>query len=246
MIYVSGVQRSDLERHIAAIASLTEPGRRSLYLYVVGRGERGGRGRGRGREVGRDEASRAMGISRALAAFHLDKLVEQGLLETSYRRLTGRGGPGAGRPAKLYRRSERQFEVSLPERRYELAARVFARALTDAHAPATERALRRAAVELGESLGAEMRPRAHRAGGRGRPLGRAVEVLAACGYEPARDDGTIRLHNCPFAAVANEYRDLVCGMNLALVRGMVRGAGLPQLTAVLDPQPGACCVVLKT
>src|SRR3989442_11102264 len=84
---------SELERQIAAIASLDEPVRRGLYLYVLARG----------REVGRDEAARAVRISRALAAFHLDKLAELGLLETSYRRLTRRRGPGAGRPAKLYR-----------------------------------------------------------------------------------------------------------------------------------------------
>src|SRR5438445_47979 len=98
---------SEFERQIAAIASLHEPARRGLYLYVSSRR----------REVGRDEAARALRISRALAAFHLDKLVQQGLLETSYRRLTGRRGPGAGRPAKLYRRSTRQVDFTLPRRR---------------------------------------------------------------------------------------------------------------------------------
>src|SRR2546425_12818334 len=110
----------DLQYRIAAIASLDEPVRRELYLYVAGRGS----------EVGRDEAARALRISRALAAFHLDKLVQQGLLDASYRRLTARRGPGAGRPAKLYHRSARQLDVTLPERRYELAGRVLARALT--------------------------------------------------------------------------------------------------------------------
>ena len=111
--------RSDLERQITAIASLGDPVRRGLYLYVAGRG----------REVGRDEAARALRISRALAAFHLDKLHQHGLLETSYRRLTRRRGPGAGRPAKLYRRADLQLDVSLPRRRYELAGRVLARAI---------------------------------------------------------------------------------------------------------------------
>src|SRR5213593_300595 len=91
---------------------------RGLYLFIAGRRC----------EVGRDEAASALGISRALAAFHLDKLVQQGLLDTSYRRLTTRRGPGAGRPAKLYRLSARQVELTLPERRYKLAGRVFARA----------------------------------------------------------------------------------------------------------------------
>src|SRR3989442_12986588 len=111
---------SEFERQIAAIASLHEPARRGLYLYVSSRR----------REVGRDEAARALRISRALAAFHLDKLVQQGLLETSYRRLTGHRGPGAGRPAKLYRRSARQVDFTLPRRRYDPAAGVRAPTLT--------------------------------------------------------------------------------------------------------------------
>src|SRR5437870_863331 len=148
---------SEFERQIAAIASLHEPARRGLYLYVSSRR----------REVGRDEAARALRISRALAAFHLDKLVQQGLLETSYRRLTGRRGPGAGRPAKLYRRSTRQVDFTLPRRRYELAGRLLAQALTAAGSPAAGRALRRAASAVGHGLGAATR-RARRGQGRRR------------------------------------------------------------------------------
>ena len=107
------------EQHIAGIAALGEPVRRALYFYVV---DRGG-------AVSRDQAARGTGVSRALAAFHLDKLVAAGLLATEFRRLTGRSGPGAGRPAKLYRRSEEQLAVSLPPRSYALAAELFAEAL---------------------------------------------------------------------------------------------------------------------
>src|SRR5947199_10377905 len=114
------MRAAELGRQIAAIASLDEPVRRGLYRYVVARRY----------EVGRDEGARALHISRALAAFHLDKLVQQGLLDASYRRLTARRGPGAGRPAKLYHRSSHQLDLTLPERRYVLAGRVFARALT--------------------------------------------------------------------------------------------------------------------
>src|SRR2546426_11203925 len=149
---------SEFERHIAAIASLHEPAGRGLYLYVAGR-RRGG---------GRDEAAGARRLSRALAAFHLDKLVQQGLLETSSRRLTGRRGPGAGRPAKLYRRSTRQVDFTLPRRRYELAGRLLAQALTAAGSPAAGRVLRRAATAVGHGLGAATR-RAR--GGQGRDRG---------------------------------------------------------------------------
>ena len=148
---MSGV---DLDRQIAAIALLDDPTRRGLYLFIAGRRC----------EVGRDEAASALRISRALAAFHLDKLVQQGLLDASYRRLTTRRGPGAGRPAKLYRRSSRQVDLTLPERRYELAGRVFARALT-VIPPAARGALARAARAEGRTIGAAARgphARAHR------------------------------------------------------------------------------------
>ena len=223
---------TNLERQIAAIALLDEPIRRGLYLFVAGRR----------REVGRDEAARALRISRALAAFHLDKLVRLGLLDASFRRLTARRGPGAGRPAKLYHRAARQLDLTLPERRYELAGRVFARALT-AVAPA---ALGRAARAEGRRLGADARRRTGAKPGTDRLLAGALAVLDECGYDPARVDGEVRLRNCPFDALANECRPLVCGMNLALLRGLLAAAGTRGTRAQLrPPEAGSCCVVLK-
>jgi predicted ArsR family transcriptional regulator len=229
----------DLQDCIAAIASLDEPVRRELYLYVAGRG----------REVGRDEAARALRVSRALAAFHLDKLVEHGLLDAAYRRLSGRQGPGAGRPAKLYRRSRRQLAITLPQRRYDLAGRLLARALAAQRSPASRRVLERAAHDLGKTLGQEARRerrrgRRRRRMGVGEPLAAVLAALDDCGFEPAREDGEVRLRNCPFDAVAAEARVLVCGMNLALVRGLVAGAGVPRVRARSAPEAGACCVAL--
>jgi predicted ArsR family transcriptional regulator len=229
----------DLQYCIAAIASLDEPVRRELYLYVAGRG----------REVGRDEAARTLRISRALAAFHLDKLVELGLLDAAYRRLSGRQGPGAGRPAKLYRRSTRQLEITLPQRRYDLAGRLLARALAAQRSPASRRVLERAAHDLGKTLGQEARAEGRRGRGRrrtggGEPLAAVLAALEDCGFEPARRDGEVRLRNCPFDAVAAEARVLVCGMNLALVRGLVAGAGVRRVRARSAPEAGACCVAL--
>ena len=110
---------------LAAIGLLDEPVRRRLYDWVVGQPE----------PVGREAAARAVGVSRAIATFHLDKLAEAGLLDSSYRRLTGRSGPGAGRPARVYLRASREFSVSLPERRYARAADLFAAALHAVEAP---------------------------------------------------------------------------------------------------------------
>jgi predicted ArsR family transcriptional regulator len=220
---------------IGAVAALEEPARRALYTYVVEHGE-----------AGRDDAARATRISRALAAFHLDRLVAEGLLIASYRRRSGKSGPGAGRPAKVYARAPGEISLSLPERRYELAARLLARAVAKAPGTATARAVDGAASAYGRALGHEARSRAGSRPSAARLVTAALELLAEQGFEPVRDaKGTIRLRNCPFHALAMECRDLVCGMNLSLLRGVIRGLSGAGLTAVLDPQPDRCCVVLK-
>jgi predicted ArsR family transcriptional regulator len=224
---------------LAAIASLDEPARRALYEWVVGAG----------RAVGRDEAAAAVGVTRALAAFHLDRLVRDGLLVPEYRRLTGRTGPGAGRPAKLYRRAEREVSVTLPERRYDAAALLFAETLERLGSGPGEGppdALRDAAHEFGEEAGEA----ASTAAGHPRSrTGRRAAILTALrdrGYEPfTDDDGDIRLRNCPYHALVDEHRPLVCGMNLAIVEGVVDGVGGADLDARLDTQPGLCCVALS-
>ena len=222
-----------------AIASLDEPARRALYEWVAMSG----------RAVGRDEAAAAVGVSRALAAFHLDRLVRDGLLIPEYRRLSGRTGPGAGRPAKLYRRAPREVSVTLPERRYETAARLFAETLDrvadGAGGPPAE--LRDAAHEIGEEAGSNAAVEAGRPRSRS---GRRHAVLSALrdrGYEPFTDDaGEISLRNCPYDALVEEHRPLVCGMNLALVEGVLAGAGGADagLAARLETRPGLCCVAI--
>src|ERR671931_822566 len=133
------METNDFARQLWGWAAPEEPLRRKLYLYVVGRG----------RDVSRDEAARATRVSRALAAFHLDKLVEADLLQATFRRLSGRVGPGAGRPSKLYRRASTQFDLSLPQRRYELAAHVLAQALAETRTQDRLEVLRRAAQDWG-------------------------------------------------------------------------------------------------
>ena len=222
-----------LEPDLERLAVLAEPARRRLYLYVAPRAD----------AVGRDEAAQAVGVSRALAAFHLDRLVEEGLLQTEFRRLTGRSGPGAGRPSKLYRRARRELAVSLPKRSYELAARLFATALDDGTSgpPDPRERLRAAAHEYGKELGAAARDLAtdDRGGGE---VGALTRILADAGFEPRAEGGSIRLGNCPFHALATSHRNLTCGTNLALLDGVLAGLGATELTATQDPQPGLCCV----
>lgn len=226
-----GAMNDPLAAQIAAIAVLDDPVRRSLYLYVTRQAD----------PVSRDAAAEATGASRENAAFHLDKLVEAGLLEASYRRLGGRTGPGAGRPSKLYRRSEQTLQVTLPARRYELAAEVLAQALEDSRGKNASAGVAAAARRAGMALGATVRGRA----GRSSPLRRVTQVLDAQGYEPTEAPrGVVRMRNCPFHEVAQTHRDLVCGMNLSFMEGIVEGADADGVSASLDPQPGRCCVTL--
>ena len=225
------VDPGDLE----AIALLDEPVRRALYEWVVRSG----------RSVSRDEAATAVKASRALAAFHLDRLARGGLLQTEYRRLSGRTGPGAGRPAKLYRRADREIAVALPARQYQLPAELFATTIEQMADAIPPEPLVAAAGKIGRDVGAEARSRAGPRPGRRRLSGALVETLEARGYEPTlTDQGEIRLGNCPFDALVAGHRDLVCGMNLALAKGILDGLGDHVSRARLDPQPGQCCVAI--
>jgi len=222
---------------IQAVALLDEPARRALYDAVAGAG----------RPLSRDEAASAAGVTRALAAFHLDKLVAVGLLETEFRRLSGRTGPGAGRPSKLYRRGSRELGVSLPDRHYEVPAELLATAMERMTGATPPDALRSAAHDLGEGIGAAARRRSGPRPSRRRLRAALEETLEARGYEPTETpSGEIRFRNCPFHALVDDHRDLVCNMNLALADGILDGLGEERLSARLDPQPGQCCVAIST
>jgi len=221
---------------LAPLSSLDDPLRRRLYEVVTSRSG----------PVSRDEAASAAGIGRALAAYHLDKLVESGLLTASYQRPPGRSGPGAGRPAKLYARSDREFAVTVPPREYELAARLLVQAVEADPSDHSRVALAEAARRLGTELGSSFRPSPGGTDAGGRDAGgRDVKgVLTQQGYEPCGDDGVIRLRNCPFHQLTEQHREVVCGMNLALVEGLVAGLGADGWRPALDPRPGHCCVAI--
>lgn len=230
-------QRPD---EVQAISTLGEPSRRSLYDFVVHHGG----------WVSRDAAAEAVGLERGTAAHHLDRLADEGLLEVDYRRLSGRTGPGAGRPAKLYRRADRDFNVSLPPRKYRLAGELLARA--------AERC-RRDGVDISDALDAEASdegrrwaeivterlqgPESRRAGTRRDAL---VNLLDEQGFEPrVESDDVVTLRNCPFDYLASEHTDLICGMNLCVLDAAVEGVGRTGVRASLEPGDGHCCVRLR-
>ncbi len=216
-------------RELEAMAALREPNRRRLYQYV----ER------QPRAVSRDEAAEAVGVSRALAAFHLDKLVGLGLLKAEYRRLSGRSGPGAGRTSKLYRRSRHQFALSLPHRNHELLARLLAES-SDSRARISPDA--EPARAYGRSLGRRARKRIRGDPEPARLLECVEAVLESLGFEPYRaSPSEVRLHNCPFDPLSRLYTPLVCGVGQAVISGVVQGVGADLLRVSRDEQPERCC-----
>ena len=227
----------DFDSQLAGVAALGEPVRRALYRYVVAQPG----------PVSRDQAAEGAGVPRHVAKFHLDKLEREGLLEAEFRRPPGRQGPGAGRPTKLYRRSSRELRVSLPERRYELAGQVMARAIAAAEHDhvAAGAALSQAARETGRALAEQARHGAGSRADQAAPLAAVAGVLAAHGYQPRADPDGLILTNCPFHALAQDYTDLVCGMNRDLINGLLTGLEPADLRAELDPAPGRCCVTVR-
>ena len=213
---------------ISVIAVLADPVRRKLYDYVTEQPH----------GISRSEAAQAVGIQRTLAAFHLDRLAEAGLVDVTFRRPAGRSGPGAGRPAKLYRRAAAEYQVSMPPRDYRGAAELLADVVDMTGA---EPQLQRTARNRGAAAGRAVRRQASEV-----PEAELVTgALSAQGYQPYRDGADIRLRNCPFHVLASRHPPLICGMNLALVEGLLAGASVTALAAVLDPRPLDCCVVLR-
>jgi predicted ArsR family transcriptional regulator len=218
---------------LAAVALLAEPVRRRLYEYV----------RDRHHPVSRDEAAEAAGISRKLAAFHLDRLADVSLLAVDYRRLSGRVGPGAGRPAKLYTVSPRRFSVTIPQTGYALAAAIMATALSLPDLGGDGRAaVERVATEVGQRLGRTLRAEHRSAAAR---RGAVERTLAELGFQPHQSGCELVLGNCIFAELAETDRDLICALNKALVSGILVGAELTGLRATTGPiDTGLCCARL--
>ena len=220
----------DLADQATGIAALAEPVRRELYEYVVAQQD----------AVGREQAAAGVGVAVHTAKFHLDRLVHDGLLDVEFRRLSGRTGPGAGRPAKLYRRSDTEWSVSLPARRYDLVGHILASGVERAANEGldVDTAVDRSALTEGRRVGG---------GAEGSSEGSddwapLAETLADQGYEPRVENDEVLLANCPFDALAREHTQLVCRLNRSFVQGVADGLGCEDVEARLEPEPGLCCV----
>jgi predicted ArsR family transcriptional regulator len=228
------MESAGTDRRIAGIAALDQPLRRDLYRLL-----------GRRDWVSRDVAAAELDVPRSVAAFHLDKLVDAGVAEVRFERTSGKQGPGAGRPSKLYRRVDGELAASIPERSYDLAGLMLTTAISEATETRVpvEEALTTTAAAFGHELGELAAGAAPDATASGDRRDAVMATLADHGYEPAREGDDIVLRNCPFHRLAEAHRALVCGMNRDFLGGVLEGFGeADDLDARLDPQPGYCCV----
>lgn len=225
-----------LSTQIATLSTLDDPVRAKIFFHVARSGE----------SVTRDQAAKALGITRRTAASHLDKLAEAGLVDVSFKRVTGRTGPGAGRSSKLYRRSGRRLNVSIPSQNYELMARLLASVVKQTEAVLAPQ-IESQARAFGVSKGAAAKTLTSRLSSRKRLLEVLVNELTRLGFEPFDDaNGSLRLRNCPFHDMAREDADFVCSTNLALMQGVIEGLDLTDVTPALESIEGMCCVSFRT
>ncbi|MGI0129143.1 MAG: helix-turn-helix transcriptional regulator, partial [Thermoplasmata archaeon] len=217
-------------REISMLGALSDDLRQRLYRIV----------RSTGRPVSRDEAAEQAGVSRKLAAFHLDKLVSAGLLAADFEpKSAWAGRPGRpGRPAKLYEPAPVEIDVTIPERHYDFVGEILVEAITGAMSgESPEQAARRVARDKGVALGREEAgERKLRRPGPERAMSSATDMLARTGFEPARmDDGSVILRNCPFHRLARLAPDLVCSLNQSFAEGLLAGLGNDRVQSLLRP-----------
>lgn len=211
-------------QELNALSVLADPVRKAVYEFVRTRDE----------PVGRDEAAIALAMPRNTVAFQLDRLAEEGLLAVDFRRLNGKGGPGSGRPSKLYFIAQTEIAASVPHREYPLAADLMAKAIE--RSSAQNRPVNVVLAEVAREVGSDI----------GAKAGSIKQVLTDHGYRPAeRENGSVGLLDCPFHQLSTNYRDTVCTMNLELLTAVVEETRAPY-TACFDApdRDGQCCVRL--
>lgn len=211
------------ERRVSAVSALADPSRRRVYDAVARSAE----------PLGHEAVAAALGVPRSTAAFHLNRLAAEGLLDVEFRRLGERTGPGQGRPAKVYRRTDTDLAVELPRRLYELAGRIMARAIAVAAAddvPVMD-SLRAAATSTGARIA--------------EASASLPDALDHLGMEPIANGDDLVLGTCPFHVLAQENPGIVCALNQSLLCGIAEGVGDAAERVRLDPGAGRCCIRIE-
>ncbi len=213
-----------MDTQLTRLAALGEPIRRLLYRFVATQPE----------PVSRDQAAEGIGIARRVAKFQLDKLADDGLLPTHCQRVS-----------EVYRGAHDEIVASLPERHYDLAADILAQAVTAAQQsdPPIGEAIHPAARQTGARLGHSDTDR--NGDERSGSAATIPVLLTAHGYEPvatpsSEDQTQVTLRNCPFRQLAEVHTDLVCGLNLDLLAGLLDNHPSSGLSAHLDPGLRRC------
>jgi predicted ArsR family transcriptional regulator len=207
-------------RRMAAVASLGDGKRRQLFELIAASDE----------AIGRDDAALALGVPRSTASFHLDKLVDDGLLAVEFQKASGKTGPGSGRPAKMYRPATGEIGASVPDRNYDLAGELLAAAIE--HSTDT-------GIPVGDSLRDTSRQRGLQWAADSASL---AEFMAGEGYQPEPDgSGGFILRNCPFHRLAGGHPEVVCAMNGSFLRGAAAACGEPEDRVAPNAVPGQCC-----
>lgn len=207
-------------RRMAAVATLGDGKRRQLFELIASSDA----------AVSRDDAALALGVPRSTASFHLDRLVQDGLLTVEFQKTSGRSGPGSGRPAKLYRPAASEVVASVPDRNYDLAGELLAAAIE--HSTATGTAVHDSLLATSSRRG-----RALAAG-----AASLEEFMAGEGYEPRPDGaGGLVLLNCPFHRLSEGYPGVVCAMNGSFLQGAAAACGEPAERVAPNSVPGQCC-----
>jgi len=205
---------------MAALASLGDEKRRQLFELVASSAG----------AVGRDEVAQATGLPRSTVSFHLDRLVQDGLLAVEFHKPPGKTGPGSGRPAKMYRPVAGEIGASVPDRNYDLAGELMAAAIERSSA---------AGEPIADALPAE----AYRKGSAAAEAAESLEdFLVQAGYRPEPDgDGGFLLPNCPFHRLSDRYPGVVCTMNGAFLRGAAARLDAAGDRVAAADLPGHCC-----
>jgi predicted ArsR family transcriptional regulator len=166
---------------------IAQPELRAVVLFA----------RAQTRPVSADEVAAHFGIHRSVARGRLDRLAAAGLLQTSFERRTGRSGPGAGRPAKVYGVPPETSALEFPQRHYDRLVGHLVAAL-----PAEER--QQALARVGDEFAQDLAESAHL--GRARDVRTAAEracaALGRLGFQAAVADAseeqvTITTATCP-------------------------------------------------
>lgn len=222
--------RRRLSEQTSLYSALADRQRREIYLHV----------RRASAALTKDAVAAGVGISRTLATFHLERLLEEGLLLAKFER---RAASGAGRPSKHYYASDAAITLTIPDRRYDVAAEILSRAVVD---PASGGAAGTRSMELARERGLAVGASFAKDNGirpsRGASAAQTETLLEEMGYEPRRDGVRIELANCPFHALIEEPF-LICGMNKHLLDGALEGCGA-KLVATMQHAAGHCCVVV--